>query len=133
LEELKGKTLEVYKCFLRAKEPLGVSDIQRILKLSSPSLAYYHIQKLLDMGLIKNEGKGYTVDKVIEYNIVRMRGIIIPKYFFFFIFFLVAFILELTYFKPNTISSQYLFSLMVTLLALILFSYETLKLLKRFY
>ncbi|MEM4312371.1 MAG: helix-turn-helix domain-containing protein [Nitrososphaerales archaeon] len=131
--ELKGTTLRVYKYLLRAREPLGVSDIQRGLNLSSPSVAFYHITKLTDMGLIRSEGTGYIVDKIVLSNIIRFKGLLIPKYFFFLIFFTLAFILNIFLFRPDFLSPQYIFSLLIILVALALFTYETLKILKSYY
>ena len=35
---LKGTTLRVYRCLYRAGTPMGIHDVQRALKLSSPSV-----------------------------------------------------------------------------------------------
>ena len=53
-----GKTWDVYVCILTSKEPRGVRDIWRKLKLSSPSLAQYHINKLLNLKLIEATPEG---------------------------------------------------------------------------
>jgi predicted DNA-binding transcriptional regulator len=45
-EVLHGKTLLVYRFIITKNEPVGVREIQRKLKFSSPSLAQYHIDKL---------------------------------------------------------------------------------------
>jgi len=45
---LKGTTLRVYRLIYRQGRPMGVHDVQRGLQLSSPSVAQYHIKKLLE-------------------------------------------------------------------------------------
>jgi len=79
-----GKTWDVYFCILTSKEPKGVRDIWRKLKLSSPSLAHYHINKLLDLNLIEatQEGK-YQVNENEQVEALRsflwLRGRLIPR------------------------------------------------------
>ena len=50
-EALRGTTLDVYRFLLKRKEPVGAREVQRVLNLSSPSLATYHLSKLEDVGL----------------------------------------------------------------------------------
>ena len=75
---LKGTTLRVYRCLYRAGTPMGIHDVQRALKLSSPSVAEYHIKKLVRAGLAKEGQNGYTVDKVVFENVIRIRRTVIP-------------------------------------------------------
>ena len=49
--ELKGKTLQVYVYMLKKKEPVGIREIQRDLNFSSPSVANYHIEKLVSLSV----------------------------------------------------------------------------------
>ena len=79
-----GKTWDVYVCILTSKEPKGVRDIWRKLKLSTPSLAQYHVNKLLGLNLIEA-----TVDGKYKANeneqvealrtFIRLRGRLIPR------------------------------------------------------
>jgi len=48
---LSGRTLQVYLYLQKKKEPSGIREVQRNLGLSSPSVAEYHIEKLVEMGL----------------------------------------------------------------------------------
>lgn len=50
--KLSGRTLQVYLYIQRKREPSGIREIQRDLGLSSPSVADYQVEKLLDMGLV---------------------------------------------------------------------------------
>ena len=48
--ELRGKTLKVYLYILRQGKAVGVREVQRELGLSSPSVAFHHIEKLKTLG-----------------------------------------------------------------------------------
>jgi predicted DNA-binding transcriptional regulator len=75
---LKGTTYRVYRFMIKQRKPLGVSDVQRGLGLSSPSVSQYHIKKLLALGLIREEQGGYVVDRVVFGNVIRIMRIAIP-------------------------------------------------------
>jgi predicted DNA-binding transcriptional regulator len=77
-DELKGTTLRVYRFILRARRPARIGDIQRALGLSSSSLVQYHVKKLIDLGVIKEEQTGYVVVKVLAENVFRIRRRLVP-------------------------------------------------------
>ena len=57
---LKGTTYRIYRHLLWQRKPVGFSEIQKGLGLSSPSVAEYQIGKLLQMGLVREEQGGYV-------------------------------------------------------------------------
>jgi predicted DNA-binding transcriptional regulator len=124
-EVLHGKTLLVYRFIITKNEPVGVREIQRKLKFSSPSLAQYHIDKLKNEGLIKEETGGYIADKVILKNLVRFRNMLIPRFFFYFLFFSLGFILEITLLLPPIVTREYAVAVGFTLAATVAFGVET--------
>ncbi|MGA2200162.1 MAG: hypothetical protein ABSG45_09520 [Nitrososphaerales archaeon] len=124
---LKGTTLRVYRCLYRAGTPMGIHDVQRALNLSSPSVAEYHIKKLVRAGLAKAEANGYTVDKVVFENVIRIRRTVIPLQTTFVAFFASALVVLLTILRPASITSTFVFSLIVCVAALAILLYETLK------
>lgn len=75
---LQGKTLKIYRYLFKAGTPQGIRDVQRGLKLSSPSVAEYHVKKLQSAGLIHDAGSGYVVDKKVLGNMIRIRRRLIP-------------------------------------------------------
>jgi DNA-binding transcriptional ArsR family regulator len=92
LYNLKGKTLKVYLHLLGSDEPVGVREIQRALGFSSPSVAFHHIEKLLNMGLIEkdNYGRYHTVKKVdvaILQPFTKVGRFILPRLSFYATFF----------------------------------------------
>lgn len=99
--------------------------MQRRLGFSSPSLVIYHLEKLKDVGLIKEEEMGYIPDKVLLKNLIRLKSALIPRYFFYFLFFTLGLIIELTLFRPPIISKEYLIALIFTVSAAFVFALET--------
>ena len=73
-----------------------LNEVQRALRLSSPSLAQYHISKLLRAGLIKESENGYTVDRVLFGNLVRVRRMVVPFQITYTILFASALVVMLT-------------------------------------
>jgi hypothetical protein len=63
---LQGNTLRVYWVMLQnSKNSVGPRDIQRKLGFSSPNLAVYHLDKLVELGLAEKKlGEYYLSDKV---------------------------------------------------------------------
>ncbi|MEM4726872.1 MAG: hypothetical protein QXD04_01275, partial [Candidatus Bathyarchaeia archaeon] len=63
--ELKGKTLLVYMYLLKTNRPsIGVREVQRALKFSSPSVAAYHLNKLEELGLVEGVRGEYRLVRV---------------------------------------------------------------------
>jgi len=61
-EGLEGTTLAVYSFVVRQGKPVGTRDVMRGAALSSPSVAYRHLQKLENLGLLqRNEYGDYIV------------------------------------------------------------------------
>jgi len=124
---LKGSTLTVYRLLLSESKPLSIRAVQRKLGLSSPSLASYHLNKLEEVGFIKQTPHGYIVDKVLLGDFVRVRKTFIPKFLFYAIFFIFVLTVDLTIYKPSKITEEYIFHILVSLSATILLIYESIK------
>jgi predicted DNA-binding transcriptional regulator len=91
-EQLKGKTLQVYMYMIKKKDPVGVREVQRDLSFSSPSVANYHIEKLVELALISQDeyGRYYVVQKVqvgVLQAFVNIGGLAVPRLAFFAAFF----------------------------------------------
>ena len=83
-KRIYGKTLDVYLCILTSDDNIGVRDIWRALKFSSPSLAQYHVNKLLDLKLIETDFDGkYKINDQESIEALRsfllLRGMLIPR------------------------------------------------------
>lgn len=85
---ISGTTWEVYLCILTSRGPVGVRDIWRELKLSSPSLAQYHLNRLLGLGVVSQTQHGkYIVEEKERVEVLRsfvlLRGKLIPRLVFY--------------------------------------------------
>jgi len=85
---LSGTTWDVYLHILTAEKPQGVRDVWRGLSLSSPSLAQYHVNKLVELKLIElNEEGKYQANEVERLATLRsfvlLRGKLVPRFAFY--------------------------------------------------
>jgi hypothetical protein len=62
-EALEGKTLSVYSYMVKEDKPVGPREVMRATNLSSPSVAYWHLQKLEAAGLLQKNSYGEYVVK----------------------------------------------------------------------
>ena len=69
-EDLEGTTLNVYLHIVKKGKPVGPRDVMKALRLSSPSVAYRHLQKLEDLGYIQKNDYGEYLAK----NKAHVRG-----------------------------------------------------------
>lgn len=81
-------TWNVYLYVLTSRDPVGVRDVWRELKLSSPSLAQYHVNRLLEFGMITQNQEGKYIgseEKRIETlrSFVILYGKLIPRLVFY--------------------------------------------------
>lgn len=124
-EVLTGNTAQVYRYAIKQRKPIGVREVQRALKLSSPTLAAYHLDKLEEAGLLKQTPDGYIVEKLVLENFVRLRQLLLPKYLFYFAVFGTAVIFQIVLFRPSQLTREFLFSTSMLLMAAAYFAYET--------
>ena len=150
--ELTGTTLKVYRYLYRQGKPCGIHDIQRGLGLSSSSVALYHVRKLLDAGMIREQGPthasnqgsdlveegsrtgntdkgtaGYVVDRVLFDNMIRIRRSLIPVQVGYAIFFATALAVLLLLLRPPFVSGAYLFAIIVISIAVVIFLYQAIR------
>jgi hypothetical protein len=135
---LKGRTLKVY-LYVVKKGPVGPRDVMRGANLSSPSVAYRHLQKLENMSLLTKNEYGNYVEKerisVRGYTWVNRR--LIPNSLIYSIIFLSILIVEIVvlaiHFSVETQEFKIFFLLLmlITTAALILFAFEGVRMLRR--
>ena len=87
--ELEGTTFTVYSYVLKESKPVGPRDVMRGANLSSPSVAYRHLQKLEDLGLLeKNEEGRYVVKEKAKISGYLWIGrTLVPRLIFYSLFF----------------------------------------------
>jgi DNA-binding transcriptional ArsR family regulator len=128
---LKGTTYRVYRFILKHGGPVGISEIQKGLGLSSPSVSQYHIKKLLRLGLIKEEQEGFVVERVVVENVIRFRRTAIPIQTAYVTFFGITLLILLALLRPASINSVYFLAVVVNCAALGVSLYEMSKTLKK--
>jgi hypothetical protein len=124
---------------VKKKGLAGPRDVMRGVGLSSPSVAYRHLQKLENMGLLtKNESGNYIVtEKVPVRGYVWIGRTLVPNPLVYSIVFLAILITELVvlaiHFSVETEQFKIFFLLLtaITVAALILFFIEGLRMLRR--
>ncbi len=97
-DELEGNTLTVYAYVVHAAKPVGTRDVTRGANLSSTSVAFRHLQKLEDMGLIEKNSYGdYILKEKANINgHVWVGKNLVPRLMFYSFFFLGAFAAEIS-------------------------------------
>jgi len=95
-EKLEGITLNVYLYIVRKRKPVGPRDVMKGAYLSSPSVAYRHLQKLEDWDLLrKNEYGEYLVKNKAPIDGYFWIGrYVVPKMFTYSFIFLILLIIE---------------------------------------
>jgi hypothetical protein len=94
--ELEGTTLRVYAYVIKENKRVGPREVMRGANLSSPSVAYWHLQKLEALGLLQKDEYGEYVAKE-KANISGHLWIgrnIVPRLMFYSLFFMGIVIIE---------------------------------------
>jgi hypothetical protein len=133
-EELEGITLSVYLYVVRKGKPVGPRDVMKGASLSSPSVAYRHLQKLEDMGYLQknNYGEYVTKDKARVRGYMWIGRRMLPKMLVYALVFMSILIVELVVFALHYAVENYMFKvfflllILVTVFAMAVFSIEAL-------
>jgi len=130
-KDLNATTFETYVYLIRAGKPVGPRDVMRGANLSSPSVAYRNLQKLIDIGLvIKDEYGNYVVKEKIGFKgYVWMGRSLIPRVIIFGFIFLGVLIAEVAIliphlFIPNGVQESFWLLTAVTVIAAAVFLIE---------
>jgi len=120
-DELEGITLSVYLYAVKKGSPVGPRDVVKGAHLSSPSVAYRHLEKLEDLGLLqKNEFGEYVIKRkarVGGYVWVGRR--MVPKMLAYSIVFMGILIVELVVLALHYAVETFEFKVFFLLLTLI--------------
>jgi hypothetical protein len=128
---LQGTTLRVYRFLFTQGRPVRTHDIQKGLKLSSPSVAQYQVAKLLRAGLVRETEEGYVVDRVILGNLIRIRRMVLPYQVTYTVFFAAALAVLLVVLKPaGPPTSTYVFSVVVVWIGFAISFFESWKMIQ---
>lgn len=129
--ELKGKTLLVYMHMLkRPNNPVGVREVQRELGFSSPSVSSYHLNKLLDLGLIENVYGDYKLVRDIKVGVLRqfitLGGLMLPRYLFYAVL-MTSMLITYIFQRPFYLTQESITTIVMGLVPSTILWYETVK------
>jgi hypothetical protein len=101
--ELNATTFQTYVYVVKIEKPTGPRDVMRGANLSSPSVAYRNLQKLMDLGLVvKDEYGNYVVkEKVGLRGYTWVGKNLIPRAVIFGFVFLGVLIAEIAVLLPH--------------------------------
>jgi hypothetical protein len=96
-EELEGTTLSIYAYVVKEGKPVGPREVRRANNLTSPSIAYWHLQKLEALGLLtKNKHGEYVVkEKVSVSGHLWIGRTLVPRLIFYSFFFIGILLVEI--------------------------------------
>ncbi|MCW4037784.1 MAG: hypothetical protein NWF13_03505 [Candidatus Bathyarchaeota archaeon] len=128
--ELKGNTLRVYWTVLRSENGVvGVREVQRTLGFSSPNLSLYHLRKLENLGLVREERGEYRLIREVRVGVLKqftkMGTLMVPRYTLYATMFttlLIYFVLQL-----QEVNFYSVFALIFGVLATTIMWYETIR------
>jgi len=85
VSKLKGNTLRAYWALLSSEEGVvGVRELQRELGFSSPALAAYHLNKLVDFDLAVNDRGDYRLVREVKVGVlkqyIKLGSFLFPRY-----------------------------------------------------
>lgn len=120
-EELEGITLDVYLHVVKKGKPVGPREVMKAVNLSSPSVAYRHLQKLEDLGYLqKNEyGEYIAKNKAHVSGYVWVGCRLMPTMWRYSLLFLTILIVELYVLYVHYPNETYEFKVFFLLLMLI--------------
>ncbi len=134
--KMESTTLRIYKYMVLHGKPVGVRELQRKLKLSSPSLVSYHLNKLEKMGLVsKCPDNKYVVNRLLRVDtlafFVKMGKIALPRFLFYSVFFTGMLLVYSLIYRPRFLTESYIVGFIVACAATAICWYETIQLLKK--
>ena len=70
--ELQGNTLRVYWYLINSsRASVGPRDVQRKMGFSSSNLAVYHLDKLVELGIVEKVSGEYHVTRIVDVGVLK--------------------------------------------------------------
>ena len=128
--ELKGNMLRVYWHLLKAPNGIvGVRETQKSLGFSSPALSSYHLEKLMELGLVQKVRGEYRLVRVVNVGVlkqfVKLGSFVLPRYTLYATMFTTLLIFYLTQLRDVNFYS--VFALIFGILATGILWHETVR------
>ena len=130
---LQGRTMSVYALLL-THDQLGVREIQRALKFSSPSLSQHHLSKLVEAGLVTKNAHGeYSISKSVRVGsltlFVKIGKRLLPRFVFLATLFITMLIAYLILFVSWPLEGQDILFISLSIIATVTILFEGRKIL----
>jgi len=102
-DQLTASAFHTYVFLVKAGKPVGPREVMRGANLTSPSVAYRNLQKLIDLGLVvKDEYSNYVVkEKVGLKGHLWLGKTIVPRFVVFGFIFVGVLIAEIAILIPH--------------------------------
>jgi hypothetical protein len=130
-DQLTASAFHTYVYLVKAGKPVGPREVMRGANLTSPSVAYRNLQKLIDLGLVLKDDYGnYVVkEKVSLKGHMWVGRTIVPRFVVFGFIFVGVLIAELAILIPHLLFATYVegsfwFLTIITVVAAIIFLVE---------
>jgi hypothetical protein len=136
--ELNASTFQTYVYLVKVGKPVGPRDVMRGANLSSPSVAYRNLQKLIDLGLVvKDPYSNYVVkEKVSMKGYVWVGKTLMPSFIIFGFIFIGILITEIGILIPHlligaSIQESFWFLIITTIVVASIFLIEAVRFRKK--
>lgn len=133
-EELNQTLFHTYVFLVKADKPVGPRDLMRGANLSSPSVAYRNLQRLIDMGFVAKDDYGnYIVKRKVALSGYFWIGKkLVPRFAVFALVFVGLLAAEIAVLIPHLVNSSpveesFWLLTAVTIVAAAIFAFEGLR------
>ncbi len=133
-EELNHTLFQTYVYIVKANKPVGPRDLMRGANLSSPSVAYRNLQRLIDMDLVAKDDYGnYIVKrKVVLSGYFWVGRMLVPRFAVFTVIFFGVLAAEVAVLIPHLflgspVEESFWFLTVVTVVSAVIFAFEALR------
>ena len=130
-DQLNVSAFHTYVYLVKAGKPVGPREVMRGANLTSPSVAYRNLQKLIDLGLVlKDEYGNYVVkEKVGLKGYVWLGKTFVPRFVIFGFIFVGVLLAELAILIPHlffatSVEGSFWLLTIVTVVAAVIFLVE---------
>jgi predicted DNA-binding transcriptional regulator len=129
-EDLKGNTLRVYTYLFKVRRS-GIREAQRSLGFKSASLAQYHLDKLVELGLAQKDELGnYVLAKEVKIEaleqFLKIGTYIIPRFVLYSMMLTILFTYFLVFARVE-ISRASVWAYIFAIVGLVITWYETVR------
>jgi hypothetical protein len=107
-EELNATLFHTYIYIVKAGKPVGPRDLMRGAKLSSPSVAYRNLQRLIDLDYVAKDDYGnYFIKKKVNLpGYVWIGKALVPRFAFFGLVFVGVLLAEIAVLIPHLVANS---------------------------